>query len=139
MCGAVRYTFSEAPPDYGFCHCDLCQKASGSAFTANIPIARSDITIEGEASIREYESSEGKLRCFCSNCGSPLYAYLRSSPDILRIRLGSLDTAFDQPPACHFFTGDQAPWFKGSQSAPSFEAWPDKAVLVLRGSKHAET
>lgn len=138
MCGAVSYSFKTELPDYGVCHCVTCQKASGAAFTANIPISRADLSLSGEESIREYESSPGKLRCFCANCGSPIYAYLKSSPDMLRIRIGSLDTEIDKAPNCHFFTKDRATWFEKSKDAREFETWPDRDFLVLKGSKQSE-
>ena len=138
MCGSVTFQFDQEPTAYGFCHCKTCQKASGTAFTANIPIDRSALVITGEDFIREYESSPGKQRCFCSTCGSPLYAYLRKTPDVLRIRLGSLDSPFTESPACHFFVGEQAGWYQADKQAPSFAEWPDPDHLVLRGSKQGD-
>ena len=138
MCGAVSYGFDVDPPDYGFCHCKTCQKASGAAFTANIPIDRKHLHFSGEENIREFESSPGKLRCFCVNCGSPLYAYRRETPDMLRLRLGLFDTEFPRSPACHFFTEDMAAWFRHSHEAVQFERWPDTDFLVLHGSKQSD-
>lgn len=138
MCGAVSFEFTVDSLDYGFCHCRICQKASGAAFTANLPVNRSDLILTGEESIREYESSEGKLRCFCGNCGSPLFAYRRKSPDILRMRLGSLDTEFTETARCHFFAGDKAIWYEASKSVPEFETWPDRSVLTVKGSNHTD-
>jgi hypothetical protein len=55
------------------CHCDLCRRANGTAFSANarIPLERYRV-IKGEDLISEYESSPGARRCFCSRCGSPV-------------------------------------------------------------------
>ena len=138
MCGEVTFSFHVDALDYGFCHCRTCQKASGVAFTANLPVGRKDIELAGADSIREYESSAGKFRCFCANCGSPLFAYRSKSPDILRVRLGSLDTTFDESPRCHFFTADKAPWFAGSHMVQEFPAWPDRSVMVVKGSNHTD-
>ena len=34
LCGAVRYESTESPVNGGYCHCRMCQKASGGLFTA---------------------------------------------------------------------------------------------------------
>ena len=139
MCQRVQFQFEWDQGPYGVCHCPTCQKASGAAFTANIPVAADQLTItQGEASIRRYESSAGKFRCFCEHCGSPLFAYLGEKPATYRVRLGVLDTPVTSTPACHFFTRHQAPWFHFDDELPRFDEWPDKSVLVLKGSKHPD-
>src|SRR5262249_62112459 len=91
LCRGVRYEIGGELGDFGYCHCTSCRKASGSAHAANAPLARADFRLaSGGDTLREFESSPGKFRAFCSRCGSPLYAYLASTPEVLRIRLGSL-------------------------------------------------
>src|SRR3954466_5912877 len=93
LCGNVRYEIDGEIGDFGYCHCTSCRKASGTAHAANAPVERAAFTlVSGQDTLREFESTPGKLRAFCSRCGSPIYAYLATSPDSIRIRLGSLDT-----------------------------------------------
>src|SRR3954471_13249384 len=93
LCANVRYEVDGELSDFGHCHCKSCRKASGTAFATNAGIDRSTFRlVSGGDTLREYESSPGKHRAFCSRCGSPIYAYLTKSPTMLRIRLGSLDT-----------------------------------------------
>ena len=121
LCGDVRYEVRGDLGEFGCCHCTSCRKASGSAFGANSPVDRERFTLlSGEASLREYESSPGKLRVFCSRCGSPLYAYLRRTPEILRLRLGALDT----------------PFHSSARSRTTPSPWPE-ASRKLRLSAHA--
>jgi hypothetical protein len=137
MCGQVKFGFEWDDQPYGVCHCPTCQKASGAAFTANIPVDADRLRIlSGENRIKRYESSEGKYRCFCNNCGSPLFAHLGTAPSVYRVRLGCLDTPMERSPACHFFTGYSAHWYSKADDLPSFKEWPDPEVLVLKGSKH---
>lgn len=35
LCGAVKYTVSGDPKNSVLCHCDSCQKVTGSVFMAN--------------------------------------------------------------------------------------------------------
>src|SRR5580765_6566585 len=95
LCGNGRYEISGELGAFGYCHCRSCRKASGSAHAANAPVDRAAFRlVSGADTLREFESSPGKLRAFCGRCGSPIYAYLAASRDVLRIRLGSLDTPF---------------------------------------------
>src|SRR3954464_10990189 len=95
LCKSVTYEISGEIGEFGYCHCKTCRKASGSAHAANAPVDRASFQLlQGKSLIREFQSSPGKFRAFCSNCGSPLYVYLAATPGVLRVRLGTLDTPF---------------------------------------------
>jgi hypothetical protein len=136
LCGSVRYELSGELGEFGYCHCTSCRKASGSAHAANAPIDRDKFTlVSGEDVLREYESSPGKLRAFCSCCGSPIYARLAENPDTLRIRLGSLDTPFAKQPRAHTWVADKASWEPIDDGLPQFDRWAEPAVLEQRGTR----
>lgn len=136
LCGGVKYRLAAEPGAFGYCHCTSCRKASGSAHAANAPIDRAAFKLlQGQPLIREFESSPGKLRAFCTNCGSPLYAYLTATPEILRIRLGALDTPFFKQPQAHTWVSDKAPWEPIEDRIPQFERWAAKDVLHQRRSR----
>lgn len=136
LCQAVRYEITTELGDFGYCHCTSCRKASGSAHGANVPVDRAHFhLVRGAAALREYESSPGKYRCFCSSCGSPLYAYLSATPEVLRVRLGSLDTPFNRRVKAHTFVSDKAAWDHIEGDTPQFPEWAPREVLLQRGSR----
>jgi hypothetical protein len=136
LCGQVRYRLSAEPGAFGYCHCASCRKASGSAHAANAPVDRSSFhLLQGQSLVREFQSSPGKFRAFCSNCGSPLYAYLTAVPDVIRIRLGTLDTPFTKQPQAHTWVSEKAPWDPITANVPQFQTWAAKSVLHQRGSR----
>ena len=136
LCGRIRYEISGEPGDFGYCHCTSCRKASGTAHAANSPVDRANFRLLGDAdTLREYESSPGKIRTFCSTCGSPIYAYLTATPEIIRIRLGSLDTPFDRQPKAHTFVGDKALWEPILDPLPQCQEWAPRTILDQRGSR----
>ena len=136
LCGGVRYEVSGEIGEFGYCHCTSCRKASGTAHAANAPVERAQFhLVAGAEMLREFESSPGKLRVFCATCGSPIYAYLTTSRDVLRIRLGSLDTPFDMQPKAHTFVSDKAPWEPLTDGLPQFPEWAPTSVLRQRGSR----
>lgn len=137
LCGAIEYEVHGELSDFGHCHCRSCRKASGSAFGANAGVDRAAFRfLAGADVLREYESSPGKIRAFCSRCGSPIFAYLTKTHDVLRIRLGSLDTPLDARARAHTFVSDKADWedIAAFSSLPQFPEWADRDVLVQKGS-----
>jgi hypothetical protein len=140
LCGAITYEVHGELSDFGHCHCRSCRKSSGSASGANAGVDRAHFRLlSGADTLREFESSPGKLRVFCSHCGSPIFAYLTKSPDVLRIRLGSLDTPFAARARAHTFVSHQADWddIAAFSCLPQFPAWAPREVLLQKGSRQA--
>ncbi len=139
LCGSIHYTVEGELSDFGYCHCQSCRKASGSAYGANAGTRRDQLSLDDpDGNLREFESSPGKKRAFCGNCGAPLYAYLDASPELMRIRLGSLDTPLFKTAKAHTFVSDKADWHAIEGSLPQFDAWADKEVLVQLGSRQGQ-
>jgi hypothetical protein len=135
LCGAVRYELSAELGEFGYCHCKSCRKASGSAHAANAPIATSACrVVDPDGALREFESSPGKFRGFCSRCGSPIYARVAAKPDVLRIRLGSLDTPFANRAKAHTFVAEKADWDVIAGDLPQFPGWASREVLDQPGT-----
>lgn len=140
LCRGVRFTMDVAPGPFGYCHCTSCRKASGSAHAANAPVDRQHFHLQsGSELVTEFESSPGKFRAFCSRCGSPLYAYLAATRDVLRVRLGALDTPFHEHPRAHTWVSDKAPWEPIDDGLPQFATWASRDVLDQRGTRQDDT
>jgi hypothetical protein len=117
----VRFEVSGPLGPLGYCHCSQCRRASGSAFGANADVAKSDFRIAvGEDLIREFESSPGNFRAFCSRCGSPVYKRSNERPGVVRIRLGTLDDDPHLKARVHVFVADKAPWYEITDSLPQY-------------------
>ena len=113
------------------------QKASGSAFSSNVNVRRAywRFTSGGDL-IREFESSPGVHRAFCSRCGSPVYSRWDAQPDMLRLRLGLVEGDPGRRALAHFWVGSKAPWFAISDALPQFERGPadhEKEIAELLG------
>lgn len=121
LCGQVAYEFDGAVTRIGLCHCRMCRKASGTAYAANAPVPRADFRITaGRDLLRAYASSPGKRRWFCSNCGAPIYSESASYPDLVRIRLGSLDQPAGRTPDYHYLLSAKADWDPTDDALPRF-------------------
>ena len=118
LCGAVRYQIDGELGPVVLCHCSMCRKAQGSAFTANAPVlARAFRIVQGEGALRAYRSSPHKERVFCATCGSPIYSR-RDGADDLRIRVGTLDTPLASRPTAHIHVASKAAWWQIADDLP---------------------
>lgn len=111
LCGAIQYEVrGELGPAF-YCHCKRCRKASGSAFGANAIVAAGDFVITaGADALKSFTATTGLKRSFCGQCGSPLTSFRDSQPDIVRVRMGTLDTPVASGPGGHIFVGSKATW-----------------------------
>jgi len=125
LCGRIRYEYSGRFGTLTYCHCRLCRKAQGTAFATNVPIEVAKLhIIQGEELLKAYESSPGKKRVFCSVCGSPMFSHRDDNPDVLRLRIGTLDTPIDFKPMMHFFAASKAEWYDIHDDLPQFDERP---------------
>jgi hypothetical protein len=122
LCGKVRFEVSSDLGSTRLCYCELCRRANGSAFSANARVPASSYKLlSGAELIREYESSPGAFRAFCSFCGSPVYARVMSDPDHTRVRLGTLDTDATAIVAAHVWVRSKPHWYEITDDLPRYE------------------
>ncbi len=100
QCGAVRYEITQAPRDVHFCHCRMCQRASGNVFAALAPVRKTALRWLAEEPA-EFASSTVARRSFCRHCGTPIsFAYNESEWTCLT--LGSFDDPEQVPPTIEY-------------------------------------
>lgn len=124
LCGTVTYQVKELGAIV-YCHCSQCRKSSGSAFASVSPIKKSDfLLLSGQDALGEFESAPGVARVFCRRCASPLYSKRDAFPDMLRLRIGSLDTAAKAHVSAHIFVASKADWDEICDEAPQHAERP---------------
>lgn len=119
LCGTVQYEVRGEIGAAIYCHCSRCRKANATAFATNAPVAAADLVIiEGESALKAFNSSPGVHRFFCSNCGSPIISRRDAMPDVVRLRLGTLDTPLEATPTAHYFVASKAEWYEIRDDLP---------------------
>jgi hypothetical protein len=117
LCGDVRYQVSQDPEWVGSCHCTMCRKISGTAFSTYAVFSRE--TFEWTKGVPAlYRSSEPTTRGFCARCGSTLSW---ETTEIFGVAVGSLDRPEDVQPECHTNTTTWLPWIKMDDDLPRLE------------------
>ena len=117
LCGSVKYEISGNLGDIVHCHCQTCRKAHGSAFSSVAAIKDEDFNLSGSDSLKSYESSQGKHRYFCANCGTQVYAKRENTPHII-LRLGSLDSDINSTEKEHIWVSQKASWYRINSCLP---------------------
>lgn len=91
-CGKLVIEVRGEPDLYGICHCNNCKKRTGSAFGISSYFKKVDIlSISGESnqySFYHHKQNHEQERHFCSSCGTTLYWYVSSFPDLIGIAGG---------------------------------------------------
>ena len=123
LCGAVRYEVEGEIAPVQLCHCAQCRKAQGGPFAANAPVATAAFRLlRGEDALREFRASPGKRRVFCGTCGGPLFSQRDDAPEVLRLRVGSLDETDGLTLGFHIQTDSKAAWWPIYDDLPRYPA-----------------
>ena len=128
LCRAVRYEVDQLASPIGFCHCLTCQKAHSSAFAPTARVKPADFRwLQGQEHVSGFESSPGKIRQFCSRCGSHIVA-TKEGQDQWILRVATLDADPQVRPAVHIWTSHDVSWL-GADNLPRLpEGLPANAV-----------
>jgi hypothetical protein len=124
LCGAVRYTVSSPVAFAEHCHCSMCRKAHGAAFSTNAAVPAASVSIVGSENLSQYASSKNRLKMFCARCGSQLFIKRTNAPEVMVVTLGTLDQDPGIKPSRHVFVGSKAPWFEIEASLSQHEVYP---------------
>jgi hypothetical protein len=113
LCGAIRYTISVPITELRACHCTNCQKGSGTAGSVNAVIPATAFKLT-KGTPKRYDSiaDSGRtlVRCFCGDCGSPIYSQRATALDTLVVRAGSLDEPGAMKITANIWTRSARPW-----------------------------
>jgi len=72
--------------------------------------------------LKAFESSPGKARYFCSNCGTHLIAQ-RTGQDQVILRVATLDDDPEQKPAFQIWKSHEVSWLEYGSHIPAYPEW----------------
>lgn len=114
LCGDITYEIEGDLMAVAVCHCDHCQRQSGGSFSTNAIVSPDQLTITGDISTFEDKGREGKevsvLRRFCGSCASPIVSVLVGRPEIVAVKVGTLDDRSDIQPNVQVWCDEKQPW-----------------------------
>src|SRR5260370_30631038 len=106
LCGNVAYEVNADSGPIVHCHCSTCRTTHGSAFSTVTNVPRDRFRwIRGESLLKGFESSPGKTRYFCPQCGSHIVA-ARDCKDTILLQILRLHTPITHRPKIHITPSD---------------------------------
>lgn len=143
-CARVRFSVSShTPVPYQLCYCSICRKQQGGGgYAINLAAVTSSLRVEGESALGLYraridddehascELSSGERR-FCTRCGSALWLFDPSWPDLIHPFASAIDTELPVAPSrVHLMLKYKAAWVVpdiGPDDA-TFDLYPEKSI-----------
>ncbi len=130
LCGSIQYS-SDAEPIFSIiCHCDDCQRQTGTAFSMTVGVPKASMKIDNEDKLKEFigESASGNKvrRKFCPDCGSPIISMIAMAPDMYMIKAGTLDDKSWIKPTHQFWCSTKQPWLELSDELEKHDRNPVK-------------
>ncbi len=99
-CGQVKIVCKGEPDFIVMCHCEDCQRRTGSAFNLGAWFNRSKIEISGLTKVYsriEHDGIETTYH-FCPSCGSSMYWDMPENTQMIAVAVGAFaDPEFPQP------------------------------------------
>lgn len=143
-CGAVRFKLeSDSPSPFMRCYCSICRKTSGSGgYGINLGGDKATLKVKGRKHLSVYralmtDAETGKSRRsrarrhFCRHCGSPLWLWDPTWPQLVHPHASAIDTELPAPPAVtHILVASKASWVKvqAGRKDQKFDAYPEESL-----------
>ncbi len=142
-CGAVSFSVdSTSAVPFMRCYCSICRKTAGAGgFAINLGADTHTMRVRGKRHLRIYRAripdSGGKARLssarryFCTRCGSALWLWDPTWPDLVHPHASAIDTPLPTPPEhVHCLIDSKAPWveIEGRPDDQRFDHYPDKSL-----------
>ncbi|PBB68038.1 alanine acetyltransferase [Mesorhizobium sp. WSM4312] len=143
-CNAVRFEVeSHTPVPFMLCYCSICRKQQGGGgFAINLGADYQTLNIRGKRSLGVYraeieddehpncEVSTGE-RNFCRKCGSALWLYDPTWPDLVHPFASAIDSDLPKPPEkVHLMLKYKANWVEPDigKGDKTFDVYPEESI-----------
>lgn len=142
-CGRVRFRCEAyAPTPYLRCYCSICRKtAGGGGYAINLGARHDTLEVEGRENLSIYRArireDDGSVRHstgernFCKHCGSALWLYDPTWPELMHPFASAIDTPLPTPPeVVHILLDSIANWVDVSNGPHDrhFQHYPDLSL-----------
>ncbi len=132
-CGAVTFTVtSHEPVPFMRCYCSICRKTAGTGgYAINLGADHRTLKVQGQEHLAVYQAKlgDGKRstgeRHFCKQCGTALWLYDPTWPDLVHPHAGAVDTPLPKPPDVTHMMLEFKPDWVDARIRPADEMFDD--------------
>ena len=138
-CGAVRFSVEAmSPVPFMRCYCSICRKTAGSGgYAINLGAHQATLQVQGREHLSVYRAKldDGSLssgqRHFCRHCGSALWLWDPTWPELVHPHAGAVDTPLPTPPGhVHMMLGSKPAWVEADVKPGDacFDEYPQESL-----------
>ncbi len=138
-CRAVTFRVeAPSPVPYQRCYCSICRKTAGAGgFAINLGARAETLEVDGRRHLATYRArlADGTRssaeRAFCMVCGSALWLFDPTWPELVHPHASSIDTELPAPPErVHLCLASRAGWAVPdiAEGDRTFEEYPDESL-----------
>jgi len=143
-CRKVKFSVESASPvPFMRCYCSICRKTAGAGgYAINLGANARSMKVVGKRYLRIYrahvpdKSGGGShlstaRRYFCAHCGSALWVWDPTWPELVHPHAGAIDTPLPAAPEnVHCLVGSKAPWvqIEGNPTDQRFDHYPSMSL-----------
>jgi hypothetical protein len=138
-CQAVRFSVeSREPVPFMRCYCSICRKTAGTGgFAINLGADHATLKVDGienvsvyRATMQDGQPSSGH-RHFCKLCGTALWLWDPTWPELVHPHAGAIDTPLPVPPSVTHMMLSSKPYWVEAHVKPGdepFDAYPQESL-----------
>lgn len=150
-CGKVKFSVeSTEPVPFMRCYCSICRKTAGAGgYAINLGAVARSMKLTGKRHLRIYRARlpdddgtgmhlSSARRYFCDHCGSALWVWDPTWPELVHPHAGAIDSPLPIPPEnVHCLVGSKATWVRieGCPDDPQFERYPAMSLAEWHRSR----
>ena len=150
-CGRIGFSLESAEPvPFLRCYCSICRKTAGAGgYAINLGGDTHSMKVTGKRHLRIYRAQvpdetgggtheSSARRYFCGHCGSALWVWDPTWPDLVHPHAGAIDTPLPVPPEnVHCLVASKAGWVtvEGRPGDPRFDHYPSLSLAQWHASK----
>lgn len=132
-CKKVSFTVeSENFYPYQYCYCSICRKTQGGGgYAINLSAKYDTLKVKGKRYISVYRAKGTGERNFCSGCGSGLWLYDPTWPELVHPFASAIDSKLPQAPEhTHLMLDFKASWVElhKTKKDKTFKRYPKESI-----------
>ncbi|MDC8831347.1 GFA family protein [Alteromonas gilva] len=119
-CNGIQFSASDNIRAIVNCHCNLCRKMNGSAFSTYVVVPDTDFVLH-KGTLTTVQVSDNATKSFCQRCGTPVFNQNHKLAGVKILYLGIINNAPNLKPAMNIFCESQLEWITEVASFTRFE------------------
>ncbi len=120
-CGAIRYEVAGPPVASVACHCRDCQYVSSGGANYSMVFQRAGFKLlQGKPRVFKAKPTSGGS-FFCESCGVHVFSGPDNSPELVAVKVGSLDDRTDFKVQADIWMKSAPPWHRPHDGARQIE------------------